>query len=216
MKKKCLILGIFCLICFLAATPASAENYKNIGLGLGISNSNPFVELNFRPLDLRPKTKIVKPLPIEFSNKYYISGGYELTLKIYVVDKKYIRWHFLDPGAYFLAKGNPLTVRDVTAARSVDITFGTGFDILPWKNLCISLSVHWFLPDFRAAYAAGAEAALDYTVNNFKVDPGKSIEDIVLENGEAAFRVAAKRTEDIYFQALKEPHFQLTLTWYFF
>jgi hypothetical protein len=211
MRKKCLFAGFSALFCLVLAFPGyAAETKKSVGLGAGISNIYLTLELDLR----------IKRIPIEMTYKYYFAGnmpgGLETYLKIYAVEKKHIRWHILDPGIYFRMGTEPISVRDVTIDRGTDITFGTGVDIMPWKNLCISLSVRWFLPGFKSAYAAGEKAALDYAVENFKIEPGKTIEEIVYENGEAAFLVASRRTKDIYKQALTEPQVQITFTWYFF
>ncbi len=206
MYKKCLFAGFLALFCLVLAIPGyAAEKKKSVGVGLGVSNAYPTVELDLR----------MKPAPIELVYKHYLTGGLETALKIYAIEKKHLRWHILDPGIYFRLGTEPISVRDVTTDRGIDIVFGTGVDIMPWKNLVISLSVRWFLPGLKSAYAAGRNTALDYAVENFKFDLNKTIKEIVYENGEAAFEAASRRTKDIYKQAITEPQIQLTFTWYF-
>ncbi len=211
MHKRCVFAGLLAIFFLVLASPGYAgETTKGVGVGAGISNIYVTLELDLR----------IKSIPIEWVYKYYFTnglpGGLETFLKIYAVEKKHIRWHILNPGIYLLLGTKPLVVKDVVEDRNMDITFGTGVDVMPLENLVISLSLRWFLPDFISAFAAGERAALDYATKNFDFDPDKPFEDIIYDNGRAAFRVAASRTKKIYTDALAHPQVQFTVTWYFF
>lgn len=209
MRKKTLFVLIFlsfCIFLFFPISTRAESNKKTLGIGLGISNAIPTTELNLS----------MEPMPFKLNYRYYLTKGFELSLKIYAIQKKHIHWHILSPGLYFLMGTEPLSVSNTKHNRGMDISFGTGMDILPWKNLVISVSFRWFLPGMSSAYAVGQEAALKYTMKNFEIDPDKSWEEIIQKNGKAAFEIAMQKTKKIYKQVMREPQIQFTLTWYFF
>lgn len=197
-----LLIGMF--VAFAPPTYGQTSK-KAVGIGLGISNAIPTIELDLRA----PK------IPIGVTYKHYFTAGLEIYLKIYAIEKKYIRWHVLDPGIYFLMGTSPFTVRDIVDERGTDITFGTGIEVMPWKNLVISLSLRWFLPGFKSVYAAGERVALEYAVKHFEFDLSKPLDEIIYENGAAAFEVASQKSKNIYKQAIMEPQVHLTFIWYF-
>jgi hypothetical protein len=205
-KKIIFLLCLFISLFFLSQNATAETDKKIVGLGLGISNAIPTIELNL----------FMKPMPLELNPRYYFSRGLELSFKIHVIQKKHLRWHIIDPGVYFLMGTTPLSVADVKKERDMDISLGTGIDIFPYKNLAISFNLRWFLPGISAAYAAGGDAAIKYTVENFKIEPDKTLEEIIRENGEKAFEIASKKTREMYIKALKEPQIQLVLTWFFY
>lgn len=157
--------------------------------------------------------------PFEIEMNYTIArGGFEFILLIDVIRSRYVNWHFLDPGIYFLMDTRPFN--NISLERNYDIVLGTGFDIkIPRiPELVVSLNIRFYIPDPERLLAAGrrqgGDAAQDIA-DRFSIEHLADLEGFIEGEYEGVMDAFENGVRDIFRDVGRSVVISLGLKYYF-